>query len=87
MNTTSLITSSGRGGHSARVDMRLLVNGYTLSVRQMGSDFVLLDEPVSHPPASATILLRVDDTEETWPVRLPEGITAGIERVAIEAVI
>jgi hypothetical protein len=63
--------------------MRLLVNGFTLKVRQMGADFVLVDEPVSHPPAAATLVLRVDDNERSWPVSLPDGITPGCERVVI----
>jgi hypothetical protein len=63
--------------------MRLLVNGFTLPVRQMGPDFVLVDDPRTHPPSAATLFLRVDDSERSWPVRLPEGITAGCDRVVI----
>jgi hypothetical protein len=33
------------------------------------------------------LVLRVDDSEETWSVRLPEGITAGCERVVIKPLI
>ena len=84
MNASSLIASSSRGGHSARVTMRLLVNGLSLSVRQMGGDFLLVDQPVNHPPAIANMVLRVDESERGWPVRLPKGISADSNRVAIE---
>lgn len=40
--------------------MRLLVNGLSLPVAQMGPDFVLLDSPVNHPPAAASVVLQVD---------------------------
>jgi hypothetical protein len=63
--------------------MRLLVNDLSFPVTQMGPDFVLLDEPVNHPPADASVVLQVDQTERRWNVRLPDGITAGTKRVAI----
>ena len=65
--------------------MRLLVNGFSMSVAQMGRDFVLLDFPVSHPPAIACLVLQVDQTERRWNVRLPDGISAAARRVAIAA--
>ncbi len=63
--------------------MRLLVNGALLPIAQMGPVFLLLDQPIAHPPGEATIVFRVDESERRWPVRLPEGITAGRERVVI----
>jgi hypothetical protein len=63
--------------------MHLLVNGLTLSVAQMGPDFLLLDAPVNHPPAAASIVLKVDQTERRWDVHLPDGISAGTKRVEI----
>jgi hypothetical protein len=65
--------------------MRLLVNGLSLPVRQMGEDFLLVDHPVNHPPADASVVLCVDETERRWNIRLPAGLSAGSERVAIEA--
>ena len=63
--------------------MRLLVNGGSIPVVQMGSDFVLVDAPFDHPPADASVILQVDESERRWNVRLPEGISAGSKRVAI----
>jgi len=65
--------------------MRLLVNDLSLPVTQMGPDFVLVDAPVNHPPADASVVLQVDQSERRWNVRLPNGIAAGTKRVAIAA--
>lgn len=65
--------------------MRLLVNGLSLAVAQLGPDFVLLDAPTNHPPADARMVLQVDQSERTWNVRLPNGISAVSKRVAIAA--
>jgi hypothetical protein len=65
--------------------MRLLVNGFSIPVRQMGPDFLLVDSPVNHPPADASLILQVDQSERCWDVRLPEGISAASQRVAIAA--
>ena len=43
--------------------MRLLINGVSLSIGQMGPDFLLLDESIDPPPAEATIVFRVDANE------------------------
>ena len=63
--------------------MRLLVNGFSIPVRQMGPDFLLVDSPVDHPPTNASLILRVDQSESSWEVRLPEGISAASERIVI----
>lgn len=63
--------------------MRLLVNGLSLPVAQMGRDFLLIDSPVNQPPANASLLLRVDMAERRWSVHLPEGISAASKRVAL----
>jgi hypothetical protein len=49
----------------------------------MGADFLLLESPTDHPPCQAIILLRVDDSERQWKVRLPEGISKSSTRVAL----
>jgi hypothetical protein len=67
--------------HSAEVEMSLLVNGESLSVGQLGPDFLLLDEVVVHPPCDAVIQMRVDEEENEWSVHLPEGIAS--ERVSL----
>jgi hypothetical protein len=63
--------------------MQLVVDGASLPIAQMGPDFLLLDEPIDHPPCEATILFCVDDSERRWPVRLPDGLASASERVAI----
>ncbi len=65
--------------------MRLLVGGHSIPVAQMGPDFVLLESPVNHPPAPASVVLRVDQSERSWNVHLPHGISADAKRVAIAA--
>ncbi len=63
--------------------MRLLINGTSFPVGQLGPDFLLLKTPLDHPPADATIVLCVDENERQWDVRLPEGMSAGSRRVVI----
>jgi hypothetical protein len=78
-----MIAMSSQGGHSAQVKMRLLVNGCSLSVTQMGADFLLVETAVNHPPGDARVFLQVDESESCWSVRLPDGISANSKRVAI----
>ena len=66
--------------------MKLLVNGSSLPVAQMGPDFLLVTETIDHPPADASIILQVDENERRWDVRLPDGISLRSNRVAISAV-
>ena len=63
--------------------MRLIVNGTSIGITHMGSDFLFLESPTDHPPCEASILLRIDDSESQWKVRLPEGISKASTRVAL----
>ena len=63
--------------------MRLIVNGTSIGITHMGRDFVVVESPAEYPPGEASILLKVDDSESRWNVRLPDGISAGSKRVAI----
>jgi hypothetical protein len=65
--------------------MRLLVNGGSIPVVQMGPDFLLVDAPIDHPPGGASVVLQVDESERRWNVRLPDGISAASKRVTIAA--
>ena len=76
---------SSHGGHSADVRISLMFSGHSIPVAQLGPDFLLLDAPADHPPGPASILLRVDQSERRWDVRLPNGISAASKRVAITA--
>ena len=78
-----MITSYGQNGYSADVNMSLLVNGSSLSIAQLGRDFLLLDEGIDHPPGNASIILRVDEDEKTWEVHLPDGLASNNRRVVI----
>lgn len=63
--------------------MRLIVNGSSISITQMGPDFLFVESGSDQLPCEATIVLRVDDSERQWRVRLPEGISKGLKRVAL----
>ncbi len=66
--------------------MKLLVNGSSIPVAQMGPDFLLVTETIDHPPADASIVMQVDEIESRWQVRLPKGISLGSKRIVISAV-
>ena len=66
--------------------MRLLVNGLSFRIAQMGPDFLLVESPGDHAPARAMIELQVDDTQRTWEVNLPQGMKAGDQRVSLGAI-
>lgn len=66
--------------------MRLEVNGCDLRIKQMGPDFLLVEDPINHPAGLARIMLSVDESVERWSVLLPEGLSVGIERVCIAPV-
>jgi hypothetical protein len=77
------MTKAPQGGHSARVKMRLLLNGNSIPVVQMGPDFLILKSPIEHPPSDATLELCVDASERRWKVRLPNGISSTSRTVMI----
>lgn len=52
----------------------------------MGPDFVLMNAPVNHETAMATIVLQVDEPKRRWNVPLPGGSSAESNRVRIAAV-
>lgn len=76
-----------RNGHSAVVQMRLLLNGSSLSVAQLGPDFLILQDSHDHPPAEAEMSLTVDGQEERWRIRLPQGIRSSERLVPISNIL
>ncbi len=80
-----MTTEQNYGAHSARVEMLLIVNGASISITQMGPDFLFIEPAGEHPPGDATIVLQVDRSERRWTVRLPDGISANSNRVTIAA--
>jgi len=77
---------SNEGGHSTRLNVQLLRSGFVLTIPQMRPDFVLMDAPINHEAASATIVMQVDECEPRWNVHLPEGISAEDKRVRIATI-
>ena len=82
-----MIKSFGQGGHSAQVKMRLLLNGSSIPVVQMGPDFLILRSATEHPPSDATLELCVDANERRRKVRLPNGISSVSHTVTISRAI
>ena len=72
-----------QGGHSAHVKIDLLLEGRSIPVAQLAPDFLLLDTAINLPPGEATLVLRVDESERHWRVRLPDGASATSLRVAL----
>lgn len=64
--------------------MRLLLNGWTLPLAQLGPDFAILAEaPRDHGVAHAEIEVLVDDIVDRFAIHLPVGLTAGEKRIRI----
>jgi hypothetical protein len=70
---------------SADVQMQLNLNGHILSIGQLGPDFIMLDDPVDHPPADAEIRIAIDGREKRWRVHLIDGIAAGTRKTRTAA--
>ena len=68
--------------HSARVRLRLLVNGDDLDVAQVCGDTCILRDHRPHPPSDAQLIIMVDDHTETHNVFLWQGISADSREVA-----
>lgn len=78
-----MIAEQYQGAHSAQVEMRLIVNGDTISITHMGSDYLLVNCAKDYPPGEACIYLQVDQSESRWQVILPNGISKNSKRVAL----
>ena len=63
--------------------MRLILNGASLRITHMGPDYLLVDSAADHPPGTATIVLKVDESERQWKVGLPQGISKDSKRVTL----
>src|SRR5438105_15508959 len=69
-------TSLKKPAYSADVRMLLSINGHTLSIGQLGPDFIILRNPTDVPPCQAEIAVWIDGRERRWNVYLPQGISA-----------
>jgi hypothetical protein len=76
-------TSPEIQNHSARVRMELRLNGSVLAISHLGPDFLILTQPVDHPPAQAEIVMSVDGNQSRWAVRLPAGLSIATRRANI----
>lgn len=56
--------------------MHLSVNGHIFRIGQLGPDFLILDDPIDHPPADAEVTMSIDGDVSRWSVRLPDGVSA-----------
>jgi len=79
-----MIAKQSNGAHSAVVKMRLIINGTSIPINQMGPDFLFVESDRDYPPGEATIVLQIDESQREWQVRLPEGVSKNSERVALE---
>jgi hypothetical protein len=78
-----MTTDQSYEAHSAKVEMRLIVNGASISITHMGSDFLFVESDSDYPPGEATIFMQVDQSESQWKVRLPKGISKNSKRVPL----
>ena len=69
--------------HSADVQMHLSVNGHVLTIGHLGPDYVILDNPIDHPPSNAEIHMAVDGKETRWDVYLTDGLSLNSARTRI----
>ncbi|HEV8062826.1 MAG TPA: hypothetical protein VGP68_23305 [Gemmataceae bacterium] len=69
--------------HSAVVRIQLTVNGHVLNVAQLGPDFLVLRNPIEHPPANAEVFVSIDGNEKRWPVYLADGIKTSERKTRI----
>jgi hypothetical protein len=63
-------------GYSSKVQLFLEMLGRVYSLSEIDPDFVTLREPADLPPGNADVVMRVDGSEQRWPVELPHGAAA-----------
>lgn len=63
--------------------MRLIVGTMTLSVAQVGPDFIILRAPIHLSPARAELVVEIDGAEERTAIFLPDGVRATDEQTRI----
>jgi hypothetical protein len=69
-------------GYSAKVDIRLHVNGLSLDVAQVSHRFLILREPCEvQPGTDGKIVVTIDGHEQVYAVIFHEGIRAESLRV------
>jgi hypothetical protein len=69
--------------HSAVVRMELRLNGSVLKISHLGPDYLILSQPLDHPPAEAEIVMSIDGKQRQWAVCLPAGVSTRSVRTSI----
>jgi hypothetical protein len=64
-------------GHSAKVEIRLRVQGMVLNVAQVGEESLILRDQCELPPCYGLIEIVVDGHLDRYPIYLHAGITPG----------
>jgi len=77
------IANPGRDRHSTVVRMHLSINGHVFKIGQLGPDFIIVRQGIDLPPSEGEITVSIDGRTRTWPVRLPNGMTAGQPEIRI----
>jgi hypothetical protein len=66
---------SANNGYSAKIVLRLLINGAKLALSHVGgSGLVVKDDCEPMPAGPAKLIIDVDDSVETRDIFLPHGI-------------
>jgi len=63
--------------------MELRVNGDVLPIAQLAPDFLILKNPIDHPPTDAEIHMSIDGQERRWLVQLRDGISTSEPQTSI----
>jgi len=63
-------------GYSAKVTIRLRVNGCMIPVGQVGEDRLIFDEPIALPEGDAEVIVTVDGRESRYPVLIHDRAIA-----------
>lgn len=69
-------------GYSAKVALKMVVNGHELSLSHVGPDGVIVrDDCDPIAPCHAQIIIQVDESEEIIDVFLPNGVAGPNQRI------
>lgn len=70
-------------GHSAVVELELIVDGRRIELAQVAPEFVIVQEPDDLAPCVAEVIVRVDGDENRRMVELVDGIQRSSTRTRV----
>jgi hypothetical protein len=70
-------------GHSAVVELELIVGGRSVELSQVAPEFLIVQHPENLAPCQAEVIVRVDGDENRRRVFLVDGISASSARVRV----